>query len=49
VALLNSTSYLAILPITLMGGIGGYLIIRAILSRKPDADDNTFEFEKKSE
>lgn len=49
VILFQSEDYLSVLPIAIMGAIGGYLIIRAILSKMPDKEDDRFEFENKSE
>ena len=49
VILFQSEDYLSLLPIAIMGAIGGYLIIRAILSKMPDKPEEDFEFENKSE
>ena len=44
----NVDGYIGFLPFALMGAIGGYLIVRATLSKKPDVDNNMFDFEQKS-
>ena len=43
----NANDYIALLPMAIMGAVGGYLIVRAILSRMPDKPDDSFEFENK--
>jgi uncharacterized membrane protein YeaQ/YmgE (transglycosylase-associated protein family) len=43
----NSEDYLSMLPMALLGAIGGYLIVRAILSKMPDKTEDTFDFENK--
>lgn len=45
----NVTDYLSALPLAILGAVGGYLIVRAILSRIPDKPDEGFEFENKQE
>lgn len=46
VVLFKSEDYIAMLPMAIMGAIGGYLIVRATLSRMPDKEEG-FEFENK--
>ncbi len=41
--------YIGMLPMALAGAVGGYLIVRATLSRMPDKPEEGFEFERKSE
>lgn len=43
----NSEDYLSMLPMALLGAVGGYLIVRAILSKMPDKTQETFDFENK--
>ncbi len=45
----NSEDYLSMLPMALMGAVGGYLIVRAILSKMPDKPEEGFEFENKTD
>jgi hypothetical protein len=47
--IMNSDDYLSMFPLAIMGAIGGYLIIRAILSNMPDKPEEGFEFENKIE
>jgi hypothetical protein len=35
------------LPLAIMGAVGGYLIVRAILSRIPDKSESGFDLEEK--
>lgn len=49
VLIMNSDDYLSLLPLAIMGAIGGYLIIRAILSNMPDKPQEGFEFENNPE
>ena len=49
ITVFNSNDYLSFLPLALGGAFGGYLIIRAVLSNKPDKPEETFEFENKKE
>jgi hypothetical protein len=44
----NSDNYFSMLPIAIAGAVGGYLIIRAILSKMPDKPQDGFEFENKT-
>lgn len=44
----KSDNYISLLPMAIMGAVGGYLIVRAILSNKPDKPDDGFEFENRS-
>jgi hypothetical protein len=44
----HNEDYISMLPLALAGAFGGYLIIRAILSKMPDKPDEGFEFENKS-
>lgn len=43
----NSEDYLSMLPMALLGAVGGYLIVRAILSNMPDKPEEGFDFENK--
>ena len=45
---LNMQDYFNMLPFALAGAVGGYLIVRAILSRMPDKPEEGFEFERNS-
>lgn len=45
----HNEDYLSMLPMAIMGAVGGYLVVRAILSRMPDKPEEGFEFENKSE
>ena len=38
--------YISMLPMAIMGAVGGYLVVRAILSNKPDKPNEGFDFEK---
>lgn len=49
VIIMHSDDYLSMFPLAIMGAIGGYLIIRAILSNMPDKPEEGFEFENKIE
>lgn len=44
----KSEDYLSMLPMALLGAVGGYLIVRAILSKMPDKPQEGFEFENNS-
>jgi hypothetical protein len=44
----KSEDYISMLPMALLGAVGGYLIIRAILSKMPDKPQEEFEFENNS-
>jgi hypothetical protein len=44
----NKNDYLGVLPMGIMGAVGGYLIVRATLSNMPDKPDDTFDFENRS-
>jgi presenilin-like A22 family membrane protease len=44
----NNQDYISMLPLALGGAVGGYLIVRAILSKMPDKPDDGFEFENKT-
>ncbi len=44
-AFFQSEDYIAMLPFALVGAVGGYLIVRAILSKMPDKPEESFEFE----
>jgi len=44
----NKNDYFGLLPFGIMGAVGGYLIVRAILSNKPDKPDEGFDFEKET-
>ncbi|HMK25343.1 MAG TPA: hypothetical protein VK483_04875 [Chitinophagaceae bacterium] len=44
----HNDDYLSMLPLALLGAVGGYLIVRAILSKMPDKPDDGFEFENKT-
>ncbi|HEV7779635.1 MAG TPA: hypothetical protein VGO58_00135 [Chitinophagaceae bacterium] len=44
----HSEDYLSMLPMALLGAVGGYLIVRAILSKMPDKPEEGFEFENKT-
>lgn len=46
IVLFQSEDYFSMLPLAIMGAIGGYLIIRAILSRMPDKSESGFDFEQ---
>jgi mannitol-specific phosphotransferase system IIBC component len=46
VVLFKSEDYFSMLPLAIMGAVGGYLIIRAILSRMPDKSESGFDFEE---
>lgn len=43
----KSEDYLSMLPMALLGAVGGYLIVRAILSKIPDKQEERFDFENK--
>jgi hypothetical protein len=45
----HNEDYISMLPLALAGAVGGYLIVRAILSNMPDKPQEGFEFEKKVE
>ena len=49
VAAFNKNDYIGVLPMGIMGAVGGYLIVRAVLSNMPDKPVEGFEFEKKNE
>jgi hypothetical protein len=49
IAAFNKNDYIGVLPLGIMGAVGGYLIVRAILSNMPDKPEEGFEFEKKTE
>ena len=42
----QAEDYIAMLPMAILGAVGGYLIVRAILSRMPDKPADSFDFEK---
>ena len=44
----HNEDYISMLPLALAGAFGGYLIVRAILSKMPDKPDEGFEFENKA-
>ena len=44
----HNEDYISMLPLALGGAVGGYLIVRAILSNMPDKPDEGFEFENKT-
>jgi putative Mn2+ efflux pump MntP len=45
-ALLFSTEdYISALPMAILGAVGGFLIIRAVLQKMPDKPEEGFEFE----
>lgn len=46
VVLFRAEDYFAMLPMAIMGAAGGYLIIRAVLSRMPDKTEEKFDFER---
>jgi uncharacterized membrane protein YfcA len=46
VVLFKSEDYFSMLPLAIMGAVGGYLIIRATLSRMPDKSEAGFDFEQ---
>ena len=41
----SEEAFLAIYLFAIAFAVGSYLLLRLILSRKPDADDHSFEFE----
>jgi len=41
----KSEDYISMLPMALLGAVGGYLVVRAILSKMPDKPEEGFEFE----
>ena len=45
----NNKDYISLLPLALLGAFGGYLIVRAMLSKMPDKPEEGFEFENKTE
>ncbi|MEN9547459.1 MAG: hypothetical protein RIR12_50 [Bacteroidota bacterium] len=45
VIILKSDDYLSMFPLAIMGAIGGYLAIRALLSNMPDKPTQGFDFE----
>ena len=47
IAAFNQDDYLGVLPMGIMGAVGGYLIVRAILSKMPDKPAEGFELENK--
>jgi len=42
----DAEDYLALLPLAILGAVGGYLVVRATLSRMPDKPES-FDFENK--
>ena len=44
----HNDDYISMLPLALLGAVGGYLIVRAMLSKMPDKPDDGFEFENKT-
>ena len=44
----HNEDYISMLPLALAGAVGGYLIVRAILSKMPDKPEEGFEFENKT-
>jgi hypothetical protein len=44
----HNEDYISMLPLALAGAFGGYLIVRAILSKMPDKQDERFDFENNS-
>jgi hypothetical protein len=44
----HNDDYISMLPLALCGAVGGYLVVRAILSKMPDKPDDGFEFENRS-
>lgn len=48
ILLFKSEDYFSMLPMAIMGAVGGYLLIRALLMRMPDKPDDGFEFENQA-
>lgn len=46
IVVFKADDYFSFLPMAIMGAVGGYLIIRAILSRMPDKSESGFDFEQ---
>ena len=47
VLIFNSEDYLSALPMGIVGAVGGFLIIQAVLKKMPDKPVEGFEFENK--
>jgi len=47
IGVFHNEDYISMLPMALMGAVGGYLIIRYTLSKMPDKSDDPFDFENK--